>query len=173
MRDAWWTPASKTITIPVLGASNTAGKILVNNVRAPSRSISPQWGINSISFGSPHVRPMGVHRTCGEHNETKKDTHPKYITAPLREQVKIKVGVEADYEVAWTFNVLAETNGGNANATVVVGAHLDSVPEGPGINDNGTPRAVSRSNPPRWGSIRFRLAPRTYAPCGVHRTCGA
>ena len=22
-------------------------------------------GVNSISSGSPHVRPMGVHRTCG------------------------------------------------------------------------------------------------------------
>ena len=27
-------------------------------------------------------------------------------------------------------------------------------------------RLASRSIPPRWGSIRFRLALRTYAPCG-------
>ena len=33
--------------------------------------------------------------------------------------------------------------------------------------------AASRSNPPRWGSIRFRLAPRTYdaPPCALS-TCG-
>jgi Zn-dependent M28 family amino/carboxypeptidase len=37
-----------------------------------------------------------------------------------------------------TVNVLATTRGGNANATVVVGAHLDSVPAGAGINDNGS-----------------------------------
>jgi len=37
-----------------------------------------------------------------------------------------------------TLNVLASTRGGNANATIVVGAHLDSVPAGAGINDNGS-----------------------------------
>ena len=36
-----------------------------------------------------------------------------------------------------TFNVLADT-GGRADRIVVVGAHLDSVAEGPGINDNGS-----------------------------------
>ena len=35
-------------------------------------------------------------------------------------------------------NVIAETPGGDPNRTVVIGAHLDSVPAGPGINDNGS-----------------------------------
>ncbi len=35
-------------------------------------------------------------------------------------------------------NVIAETTTGSPDNVVVVGAHLDSVPEGPGINDNGT-----------------------------------
>ena len=34
--------------------------------------------------------------------------------------------------------MIAETPGGDPNRTVVIGAHLDSVPEGPGINDNGS-----------------------------------
>ncbi|WP_336649837.1 M28 family peptidase [Kocuria rosea] len=37
-----------------------------------------------------------------------------------------------------TFNVLAETGSGESGGTVMVGAHLDSVPEGAGINDNGS-----------------------------------
>ncbi|WP_424346356.1 M28 family peptidase [Kocuria sp. CH-021] len=37
-----------------------------------------------------------------------------------------------------TFNVLAETSTGDPGNTVMVGAHLDSVPEGAGINDNGS-----------------------------------
>ena len=37
-----------------------------------------------------------------------------------------------------TNNVIAETPGGRADRTVVVGGHLDSVYEGPGINDDGT-----------------------------------
>ncbi len=37
-----------------------------------------------------------------------------------------------------THNVLAETRKGNDDQVVMLGAHLDSVPEGPGINDNGS-----------------------------------
>ncbi|MGN5236202.1 M28 family metallopeptidase [Rhodococcus sp. SJ-3] len=35
-------------------------------------------------------------------------------------------------------NVIAQTETGSTDDVVVVGAHLDSVPEGPGINDNGS-----------------------------------
>lgn len=35
-------------------------------------------------------------------------------------------------------NVIAQTRTGSTDDVVVVGAHLDSVPEGPGINDDGT-----------------------------------
>ena len=38
--------------------------------------------------------------------------------------------------------VIAETRGGDPNNVVVVGAHLDSVPEGPGINDDGSGTAT-------------------------------
>jgi Zn-dependent M28 family amino/carboxypeptidase len=41
-------------------------------------------------------------------------------------------------EQAVTRNVIAETPGGRADRVVMVGAHLDSVEEGPGINDNGS-----------------------------------
>ncbi len=41
-----------------------------------------------------------------------------------------------------TFNVTAETSGGNVKKVVMVGAHLDSVTEGPGINDNGSGSAT-------------------------------
>jgi Zn-dependent M28 family amino/carboxypeptidase len=37
-----------------------------------------------------------------------------------------------------TNNVIAETEGGRADRTVVVGGHLDSVYAGPGINDDGS-----------------------------------
>lgn len=41
-----------------------------------------------------------------------------------------------------TGNVIAESRAGAAGNLVVVGAHLDSVAEGPGINDNGSGSAV-------------------------------
>ena len=58
-------------------------------VRVASRSIPPRWG--SIQFRlapRTHVRPTGVHRTCGEPDETKKTTHPVNITSPSREQAE-------------------------------------------------------------------------------------
>lgn len=39
-------------------------------------------------------------------------------------------------------NVIAELPGRNKNNVVMAGAHLDSVPEGPGINDNGSGSAA-------------------------------
>jgi Zn-dependent M28 family amino/carboxypeptidase len=39
-------------------------------------------------------------------------------------------------------NVIAEMPGRNTNNVVMAGAHLDSVPEGPGINDNGSGSAA-------------------------------
>jgi len=45
-------------------------------------------------------------------------------------------------EPGTTSNVLAEKVGKNADNVVMVGAHLDSVPEGPGINDNGSGSAA-------------------------------
>jgi aminopeptidase S len=35
-------------------------------------------------------------------------------------------------------NVIAQTRTGDTNRVVMIGAHLDSVPEGPGIVDNGS-----------------------------------
>jgi Zn-dependent M28 family amino/carboxypeptidase len=41
-----------------------------------------------------------------------------------------------------TVNVIAESKSGRSNRVVISGAHLDSVPEGPGINDDGSGTAT-------------------------------
>jgi len=41
-----------------------------------------------------------------------------------------------------TNNIIAETSNGDKNNVVVIGAHLDSVPAGPGINDDGSGSAT-------------------------------
>jgi aminopeptidase S len=46
--------------------------------------------------------------------------------------------VPAGDGVGPTQNVLADLPGARARSTVIAGGHLDSVPEGPGINDNGS-----------------------------------
>ena len=44
--------------------------------------------------------------------------------------------------IATTYNVLAESKSGNPDNVVMIGAHLDSVNAGPGINDNGSGSAA-------------------------------
>jgi aminopeptidase Y len=44
--------------------------------------------------------------------------------------------------IATTYNIFAETVGGNPENVVMVGAHLDSVNAGPGIQDNGSGSAA-------------------------------
>lgn len=45
-------------------------------------------------------------------------------------------------EVQTTRNLIAQTRTGNPDSVVMAGAHLDSVPAGPGINDNGSGSAA-------------------------------
>lgn len=56
--------------------------------------------------------------------------------------VTARMFVNATSEVRSTSNVIAETPGGRDDRVVVVGAHLDSVAEGPGIQDNGSGSAA-------------------------------
>lgn len=50
----------------------------------------------------------------------------------------ISITITTQQQTAYTMNVIADTKVGNAESVIVVGSHLDSVPEGPGINDNGS-----------------------------------
>jgi Zn-dependent M28 family amino/carboxypeptidase len=53
---------------------------------------------------------------------------------PANATIKLNAGVRTEQ----TRNVIAQTKTGSASDVVMVGAHLDSVAEGPGINDNGS-----------------------------------
>ena len=50
--------------------------------------------------------------------------------------------VEVDFFTATSYNVIADLHGVNDANIVMAGAHLDSVPAGPGINDNGSGSAA-------------------------------
>ncbi|WP_273427550.1 M20/M25/M40 family metallo-hydrolase [Marinobacter sp.] len=56
--------------------------------------------------------------------------------------VEVNLFVDATSEIRSTSNVLAETAAGRDDRVVVVGAHLDSVAEGPGVQDNGSGSAA-------------------------------
>jgi aminopeptidase Y len=54
------------------------------------------------------------------------------------------------------YNVIAESRGGDPNNVVMAGAHLDSVPQGPGINDNGSGSAALLETAIQMAKVRPR-----------------
>ena len=54
------------------------------------------------------------------------------------DNLELRVFTDTVVETRTTSNVFTHTARGNPRNKVVLGAHLDSVPEGPGINDNGS-----------------------------------
>jgi Zn-dependent M28 family amino/carboxypeptidase len=60
-----------------------------------------------------------------------------------------------------TWNVIADSRNGDPSRTLVVGGHLDSVPDGPGINDNGSGTALvlvaAQRMAERWEKPRNRV----------------
>ncbi|GIF03296.1 M28 family metallopeptidase [Actinoplanes siamensis] len=56
--------------------------------------------------------------------------------------VRVQTSTQVDAN-AVTSNIIADSPGGDADRVLVVGAHLDSVVAGPGINDNGSGTATN------------------------------
>jgi hypothetical protein len=64
------------------------------------------------------------------------------LLAQIPAGVTMRVKTDTGSRPLETYNVLAETDGGDPDNVVMVGGHLDSVTAGPGINDNGSGSAA-------------------------------
>ena len=75
---------------------------------------------------------------------------------------RVELAVDGTSERRQTQNVIAETPGGSGDRVVMAGAHLDSVANGPGLNDNGSGVATlleaAEQIGPRPPGARIRLA---------------
>jgi Zn-dependent M28 family amino/carboxypeptidase len=75
---------------------------------------------------------------------------------------RVELAVDATSERRRTENVIAETSGGAGAHIVMAGAHLDSVANGPGLNDNGSGVATlleaAEEIGPQPPGARIRLA---------------
>ncbi|MFE2727993.1 M28 family metallopeptidase [Kitasatospora sp. NPDC059327] len=83
------------------------------------------------TLGEPtagRVPTGGIGRAAGEALVAKAAAGP----------VTVGLDIRTFMEKRKTWNVIAETRGGDPENTVVIGSHLDSVVAGPGINDNGS-----------------------------------
>ncbi|MEU5165158.1 M20/M25/M40 family metallo-hydrolase [Streptomyces mutomycini] len=110
--------AEKQAAASVAGA---AGAVVYNNTEGVLSGTLGDVGAGKIPTG-------GLTMAEGE----------KLVADLAGGEVKVSFEVRELQEERTTRNVVAETRGGNADRTVVLGAHLDSVTEGPGINDNAS-----------------------------------
>ncbi|WP_199753798.1 M28 family metallopeptidase [Amycolatopsis sp. WAC 01375] len=111
--------AQKQATAAEAGA---VGAIVYNNVPGPVNGTLGDPAAGKIPTG-------GITQADGQVLATKAGSS---VTLDLR----------AFQEERTSYNVLAETKTGRKDNVVMLGAHLDSVTEGPGINDNGTGSAA-------------------------------
>lgn len=95
-----------------------AGVIVYNDVEGPMNGTLGEPGAAGIPAA-------GVTKEVGE-------------SLAERAGAQVHLDVQSRLEDVTTRNVIAQTRTGRADNVAVAGAHLDSVPEGPGINDNGT-----------------------------------
>ena len=84
------------------------------------------------TLGTPtpdHVATFGISEKYGEK-----------VAKQLKDGEKVDAIVYIDGEVRtiMTSNIVAQTSGGDQDNCVMLGGHSDSVPEGPGINDDGS-----------------------------------
>ncbi len=99
-----------------------ASGLILFNEGQPGRTAVP----NNLPLGAEGVHIPGV----GTSFQVGLDLSDPGTVARVKTEVLEQLGESV--------NVIAETPGGDPNRTVVIGAHLDSVPAGPGINDNGS-----------------------------------
>ncbi|MFJ9648009.1 M28 family metallopeptidase [Streptomyces sp. NPDC004244] len=102
-------------------AAGAVGAVIYNNTD----------GALNGTLGDPNVGRIptgGITQAEGQRLAADAAAGPVEVTLDIREL----------REQRKTFNVIAETQGGDENNTVFLGAHLDSVAGGPGINDNGS-----------------------------------
>lgn len=78
--------------------------------------------------GNAHIPATGISLADGE----------ALAAQVAKGDVTVTLDVATEAVAHPTRNVIAETKGGDADNVVALGSHLDSVPAGPGINDNGS-----------------------------------
>ncbi|MET7368390.1 M28 family metallopeptidase [Streptomyces sp. NPDC005566] len=103
------------------GVAGAAGAVIYNNTE----------GVLSGTLGdvaSGKIPTGGLLQAEGE----------KLVADLAEGEVTVDFEIREFQEERTTRNVVAETRRGNPAKTVMLGAHLDSVTDGPGINDNGS-----------------------------------
>lgn len=117
--------------VAALIANNTAGA-LSGTLGSPKGVKIPTGGISQTDGTALAARANRA--TARPHTNPNTSPTPNTNT----KAVTVSLEIRQLQERRTTRNVIAETRGGDPAHTVMLGAHLDSVTAGPGINDDGS-----------------------------------
>jgi Zn-dependent M28 family amino/carboxypeptidase len=109
-------------------AAGAIAVVVYNNAADPAEEVNGTLGTEADA----RVPTGGITRAEGE----------QFVADAAAGPVTVNLVLQSRPETRHSRNVVAETPGGRADNVVMAGAHLDSVPAGPGINDNGTGSAT-------------------------------
>ncbi|SDY82606.1 PA domain-containing protein [Amycolatopsis xylanica] len=111
-----------------LAASGAGAVAMLMNVNSPNPALNLRYRI--LPPADARIPTATVSRAEAEY--LRSAASPVTVLLELRTRDKITT----------TFNLIADTATGDAERTVVMGAHLDSVETGPGVNDNAAASAM-------------------------------
>jgi len=120
-------------------AAAGAGAVIIFNEGQPQSPTQPEDRTILIAgtLGTPGVTipVIATSYAIGEElvNQTRAGAVTVHVSTSTISQIRTTRNVIADYDLG----------GGDRSQTIVIGAHLDSVPTGPGINDNGSGSATA------------------------------
>ncbi|QBI52869.1 M20/M25/M40 family metallo-hydrolase [Streptomonospora litoralis] len=105
---------AKTANAAEAGAG---GIVIVNNVEGP---------LNGTVGEESAIPSVGATTETGD------------ALVAAGDALEVHLKVDSSVTTRTSYNIIAQTRGGAKDNVVMVGAHLDSVPEGPGMNDNAS-----------------------------------
>ncbi len=112
-------------------SAGAVGVVIVNN------EDGPPFGLTLGTEDVPDIPVLAVSRDDADQ---------------VREAEQLRLEVDAETTPITTRNIIAETRTGTPDDVVMAGAHLDSVVEGPGMNDNASGSSAVLETALRLGS---------------------
>ena len=117
-----------------------AGAVFIyNNARPAEEGVGPDDQLTNVSSGDrneDNAPAATLPQASGETLSALIDA------APVGTPVEGTAEIAKEFLVGKTFNIIADSIAGDPEDTIVIGAHLDGVPEGPGVNDNASGSAA-------------------------------
>lgn len=125
--------------IDFASAAGVGAVFVYNNARPESEGVAPTDQLENATSGprAPEQSPAAtLPQAAG-------DTLAALVAAaPADSPVEGTAEIVKEFITTETFNVIADSVEGEAENTIVVGAHLDGVDVGPGVNDNASGSAA-------------------------------